>query len=68
MNHTRHWHCVRAVKQTFHRRSRRRHPHDRRRCWIRCPAQRSAADICAAACTFPFSPVLLGVIDPLDIH
>jgi len=69
LNHTRYWHCVRAVKPTFHRRSRRRHPHDRRRRWIRCPAvaQRSAAGICAAACTFHFSPDLLHVADPLDI-
>jgi len=63
LNHTRRWHCVRAVKQTFHRRSRRRHPHHRRRRWIRCTAvaPRSAAVICAAACNFPFPLVLLGV-------
>ena len=48
LNYTRHWHCVRAVKQTFHRRFRRRH--HRRRRWIRwaAVAQRSAAGICAA--------------------
>ena len=74
---TRHWHCVRAVKQTFHRRSRRRHlhyrrrrpSHHRRRRWIcrLAAAQRSAAGSCATVVTLPFSPVLLGVVDPLVI-
>ena len=69
LNQTGHWHCVRAVKQTFHRRSRRRHPHHCRRRWIRrtAVAQRSAAGICAAVCNFSLSPSLLGVADPLDI-
>jgi len=67
LNQTGHWHCVRAVKQTFHRRSRRRHPYHRRRRWIRCTAvaQRSAAGICAAACNFSLFPSLLGVGRPV---
>jgi len=55
---TRHWHCVRAVKQTFHRRSRRRHLHHRRRRWIcrTAVAQCSAAGICAAICNIALFP------------
>ena len=53
LNYTRHWHCVLAVKQTFHRRSR----HHCRRRWIRCRCRRSTLRCWYLRCllvTFPF--------------